>query len=1532
MSLLDRGWEKIQQKTFTRWMNSYAQRKGFEITDLQTDFEDGIKLVRFMESISGENLGKINNKPRIIFQKIENINKALQFIEASGIPVRSANIQAEDIQEGNLKLLLGLVWLLILRFQVQDISEGELRAKEALLLWCQRKTEPYDNVSVDNFHKSFQDGLAFCALIHAHRPGLIPYDELTSDDPYRNLNLAFDVAEEHLGISKLLDAEDIVESAKPDERSIIAYVSQLYHVFSQDREIDTAARRVKNLVDFLNLIDNLKNEFNGLASDLLDWIKNKTEYMVDRNTDGTMEDILSKIGEMNDYKNGEKPEKETAKAELAALLNNLNMKLKNNGREPWIPEEDLTPENLENLWNVLGEEEVARDEWLQNQLKIQGKLKFLNNRFDDKASALEKWIAAKEDYLGKVGDDEPVNSLSEAQRKLKRAQAFTPEYESSEKRLTQVQDLGKQIVELEPPNADEIENRVEKITTDWQGLDGLHKAKLEDLEEKLAQQKRIDELRHNFASKVQEYENYTSEKTNDLGAHEFGNTLEEVQNFGDGLDEDDASVTEESKGLKDELDDIWNELQELGATNNPYTPLTNEDVAKLHETTLNDLVLRREAYEKELQRQLEMEAKRKEFAEAAEDFVQHLESRKEEINQPCADVADPDEAIESIETIYDESNPENEKLAHLENLANELSSLGVRNNPHTQHTMPSLKRKKRAFDNYVRNKIQMVHDEKELKEEYTEKATDLTEWVEATIPTLEKEFDNTLEGAEKIYGEWNFYKSAESAAKLNEQASINSLFNKIEKLLSQNGRPEPTPPEGLSPSDIQEKMDTLATAESEAEASIREELKRQEKIDNVLNNFNSALARASTFVESKEQSIGADAEVESLDDARLQLKLLDIALSDVEGKRNRLDRVNSLAEELNELDYHSKEEVSEKAAELTGRWEALSTAADGKREVLDAALAEQQAKEDLRLQFAELARDYNRFVNQSKEEITNHYFGETLKHIEECKANLDEESENYRNKSKESNEALDAADSALTENGIEDNKHTKFSLEDLKNLEEELEGTLQERDNAYEEELASQNEKDQKRQEWAAAAEAFVEFIEGKRGELNNLEGAAEEKLASISEIYGSAEVGAGKLAEVVELQTSLNEEGIFGNDHTALNVGVLTKRNAQYDTFVENYITALNREQELEARKEQQDADLKAREELEEKIAQFESKQREIEIFLDDADDHHTDEIDTSSVATVEQAQQSYLTFAEAFGPTEELLGELTGLAAEVEADASDVADRFAVAKEDSAAKIEALENALTEQKEIDAISQEFATAADAFNEQLDENRAATNAGATLEETIASLSQAAQNLVALEGDVENLETLNKQLEEKLVFDNSYTKFNFRSLSAAYDTLVASVNSLLSDARKELDSQSDTGISAEDLAAFRKSFDHFDKDKDGKLSDLDLYGVLRALEEDIDEGGAARLIQELDSDGDNLITFEEFSAFMVSKRADQDSPDQLRDAFGAVAAGKDFVTEADLRKLLSAEQVEYLLKTLPPYEVDGNVVGFDYAAFVNAAF
>lgn len=167
---------------------------------------------------------------------INNLNKALQVIQDHGIKL--VNISSDDVVGGNPKLILGLIWLIALGFNGQNLvtSYSGNSVEKSLLLWARQHTEPHD-VRVSDFSTSWSDGKAFLLILKDHLPQ-VDIEAALSKHPLARLKTAFELANQYLRIEKLLDPED-VHTNKPDKKSILMYVMLLYHAIeSKDARDD----------------------------------------------------------------------------------------------------------------------------------------------------------------------------------------------------------------------------------------------------------------------------------------------------------------------------------------------------------------------------------------------------------------------------------------------------------------------------------------------------------------------------------------------------------------------------------------------------------------------------------------------------------------------------------------------------------------------------------------------------------------------------------------------------------------------------------------------------------------------------------------------------------------------------------------------------------------------------------------------------------------------------------------------------------------------------------------------------------------------------------------------------------------------------------------------------------------------------------------------------------------------------------------------------------------------------------------------
>ncbi|WKY10243.1 hypothetical protein Q1695_002526 [Nippostrongylus brasiliensis] len=587
--LLDPAWEKQQKKTFTAWCNSHLRKAGTSIELIEEDFRNGLKLMLLLEVISGEPLPR-PDRGKMRFHKIANVNKALEYIESKG--VKLVSIGAEEIVDGNVKMTLGLIWTIILRFAIQDINVEELSARDGLLLWCQRKTAPYNNVNVQNFHTSWKDGLAFCALIHRHRPDLLDYHQLHKGDPLHNLNLAFDVAEKHLDIPRMLDAEDTARH--PDEKSIMTYVSCFYHAFRNAPEVRWVPPPVRQapvvverdwrkeilpkrcacalfeVFDFPDMVNSHPDE-----KAVMTYVSCYYHYFSGMRKAETAANRICRVLKVNQENEKMMQEYEHLASDLLAWINRWM---------PWLANR-TTDDNLSKAQKKLDDyrnyrrhekppriEDKGRLETLFNTLQTRLRLsnrpaflprdghlvKDINNAWknlEDSEKGFEEWLLSEIMRLERLehlaekfrrkcalheewshGKEEALRSqdwkscgLYKIKALRKRHEAFESDLGAHQDRVEQIALIARELNNLRYPDIGPINARCQSICSQWDRLGQLAAQRRTALEEAERVAERLDSLYLDFAKRAAPFNNWLDGAREDLADLVIVHEMKEIQ-------------------------------------------------------------------------------------------------------------------------------------------------------------------------------------------------------------------------------------------------------------------------------------------------------------------------------------------------------------------------------------------------------------------------------------------------------------------------------------------------------------------------------------------------------------------------------------------------------------------------------------------------------------------------------------------------------------------------------------------------------------------------------------------------------------------------------------------------------------------------------------------------------------------------------------------------------------------------------------------------------------------------------------------
>lgn len=106
-------------------------------------------------------------------------------------------------------------------------------------------------------------------------------------------------------------------------------------------------------------------------------------------------------------------------------------------------------------------------------------------------------------------------------------------------------------------------------------------------------------------------------------------------------------------------------------------------------------------------------------------------------------------------------------------------------------------------------------------------------------------------------------------------------------------------------------------------------------------------------------------------------------------------------------------------------------------------------------------------------------------------------------------------------------------------------------------------------------------------------------------------------------------------------------------------------------------------------------------------------------------------------------------------------------------------------------------------------------------------------------------------------------------------------------------------LTDEQIAEFKEAFQIFDKDGDGSITTKELGTVMRSLGQNPSDDEIRQMIIDVDEDKSETIDFKEFLGLMAKKMKENDSEDELIEAFK--------VFDRDGNGKISAHELRYVM-------------------------
>lgn len=236
-------WESRLSEMYVRWINSRLRERRDAgqvrlVEDLAIDLRSGVVLCHLLEALSGRSLKtRLNARGTTKIHHISNLTVYFGALQEVG--VKTVNVGPNDVYDGNVRCILGLMWTNICFFAMRDegveVTDERGALKQTLLAWA---TELIGDDSEllplsHDFKAAFGDGRLFAAMLKSLDPDAPDFDDTLSAAD--NLRRTFERADEVFSVPVLIDVS--VPNSMGDEQALITYLCEFKHCVQQPVKI-----------------------------------------------------------------------------------------------------------------------------------------------------------------------------------------------------------------------------------------------------------------------------------------------------------------------------------------------------------------------------------------------------------------------------------------------------------------------------------------------------------------------------------------------------------------------------------------------------------------------------------------------------------------------------------------------------------------------------------------------------------------------------------------------------------------------------------------------------------------------------------------------------------------------------------------------------------------------------------------------------------------------------------------------------------------------------------------------------------------------------------------------------------------------------------------------------------------------------------------------------------------------------------------------------------------------------------------------